>query len=159
MKRKIIGILGVLLIVAVAWMVYHSVKGLYRKQSIQEKQSDLSKMCNELGHSDFRIKSSTILIFFNSECEHCRWEVEEISHKIDQFSQYQLLLASFEPKHEAITFLDQYGLSNHYIKSEPEKVMEAFTGALPQTLIYQNGKLVKHFKGEVKTEAILESLR
>lgn len=159
MKKKVIIFFGVLLILAVTWMGYSSIKKLGTKNDIQFKQSDLTLILSQLGQTNINESTSTILIFFNSECEHCQWEMQEISKKIDQFSQHQLLLASFEPEQEAIAFLKQHGLSTYFIKSTPEKVIAAFTGGVPQTLIYQNGKLAKHFKGEVKIEAILEALR
>ena len=136
-------------------MGYISIKKLDKKQTIQERQSELSEMFDQLGQVDLPIKASTILIFFNSECEHCQWEMEEISNKIDEFSQYQLLLVSFEPEEEAIAFLSKQDLSTYYIKSTPDRVMTAFTGGVPQTLLYRDGKLIKHFKGEVKVDAIL----
>ena len=158
MKKKIVAVFGVLLIFIIAWMGYTSVKKLDKKQTIRERQSDLSEMFNLLGQVDLPMRPSTILIFFNSECEHCQWEMQQISKNINQFSQHQLLLASFEQEQEAISFLDQHDLSKYYVKSTTEKVMAAFSGGVPQTLIYQNGKLTKHFKGEVKIEAILEAL-
>jgi thiol-disulfide isomerase/thioredoxin len=158
MNKKVIIFFGVLLVLAVAWMGYSSIIMLDIKNDIQNKQSDLSIMLSHLGHTDVDVSTYTVLIFFNSECDRCQWEIEEISKNRDQFNKYQLLMASFEPEQEAITFLQQNGLSNYYVKSTPERVMSAFTGGVPQTLIYQNGKLAKHFKGEVKIEAILEAL-
>ncbi|MEM6737498.1 MAG: hypothetical protein AAF620_15665 [Bacteroidota bacterium] len=158
MKKRIIAVFGVVLVLFIAWMGYTSVKKLDKKQTIQERQSDLFEMFHQLGQVDLPVKPTAILIFFNSECEHCQWEMQEISKSIDLFSQHQLLLASFEPEQEAISFLNQYGLSNYYVKSSPEMVMASYTGGVPQTLIYQNGKLTNHFKGEVKVGAVLEVL-
>lgn len=159
MKKKVIIILGVFFVLVVGCMGYISVKKLGRKKDIQNKQSDLALMLNQLGQTESDIKPSTILLFFNSECEHCQWEMEEISNKINEFDQHQLLLVSFEPEQEAIAFLKHYNLSNHYVRSSPEKVIASFSGGVPQTLIYKEGKLVKHFNGEVKIEAILDSIK
>jgi thiol-disulfide isomerase/thioredoxin len=159
MKKKVIIFFGVLLILAVVWMGYSSIKNLNIKNDIQNKQSELALMLSQLGQININESTSTILIFFNSECEYCQWEMQEIGKNIDKFNQHQLLLVSFEPEQEAITFLNQHGLSDYYIKSKPEKVMASFSGGVPQTLIYQDGKLARHFKGEVKIEAILEALR
>lgn len=158
MKKKVIIFFGFLLILVVGWMGYSSIKKLDMKNDIQSRQSDLTLMLSQLGQSNVDESTFTILMFFNSECEHCQWEMQEISKNIDQFSQHQLLFASFEPEKEAMAFLDQHGLSKYYVKSTPEKVMASFSGGVPQTLIYKDGKLVKHYKGEVKIEAILEAL-
>ena len=158
MKKRVIIIFGVLIILATTWIGYNGIKKLNKKVSIRNSQNDLTQILNGLSHTISDEAPFTILIFFNSGCEHCQWVIQEISKKIDQFSNHQLLLASFEPELEAISFLNRYGLSDYYIKSTPEKVMTSFSGGVPQTLIYRDGKLVKHFKGEVKTEAILEVL-
>ncbi|MDE0470984.1 MAG: redoxin domain-containing protein [Ekhidna sp.] len=159
MKKKVIIIFGVLVVLAIAWMGYVSVKELNRKKAIEHAQNDLSQLLNQLGQSVDHIAPLTILVFFNSGCEHCQWEMQEINKHIDQFAKHQLLLVSFEPEQKAATFLNQYGLSDFYLKSTPERVMAAFTGGVPQTLIYRNGRLKKHFKGEVKIEAITDVLR
>ena len=158
MKKRVITIFGVLIILATTWIGYNGIKKLNKKVSIRNSQNDLTQILNGLSHAISDEAPFTILIFFISGCEHCQWEIQESSKKIDQFSNHQLLLASFEPELEAISFLNRYGLSDYYIKSTPEKVMPSFSGGVPQTLIYRDGKLVKHFKGEVKTEAILEVL-
>jgi hypothetical protein len=158
MKRKIIFIFGILLILTVTWMGYISIMKLNKQKAVRNTQNDLTQMLNQLGHAEVNAEPSSILIFFNSECEHCQWEMQEISQKINQLGQQQLFLASFEPQQEAIAFLTKYGLSGYYIKSTPEKVMASFSGGLPQALIYRNGKLVKHFKGEVKISDIMGAL-
>jgi hypothetical protein len=84
--------------------------------------------------------------------------MEEISNKIDEINQHQLLLVTFEPEEEAVAFLNQHDLSEYYFKSTPSKVIASFTGGVPQTLVYQKGKLVKHFNGEVEIPAILRVL-
>ena len=129
------------------------------KNDIQSKQSDLTEMLHQLGQTDMEVVRYTVLIFFNSECEYCQWEMQEISKNVNQFSQHQLLLASFEPENQVIAFLNQHSLAEFYIKSNSEKVMSAFTDGVPQTLIYRKEKLIRHFKGEVKIEAILENLK
>ena len=146
------------MVLVVSWMGYTSVKKLDTKQTITKRQSDLSAMLSQLGQANLNESTSTILIFFNSECEYCQSEIKEIGKNIDQFNQHQLLLASFEREEEAVSFLYEYGLSNHYVKSTPDKVLGAFSGGVPQTLIYHQGKLTRHFKDEVKIEAILEAL-
>ena len=84
MRKKIIIFLGVVLVLSIAWMAYTSVKKLDKKQIIQEKQNDLSEMFDQLGQVGLPIKPSTILIFFNSECEHCQWEMQQISKRFER---------------------------------------------------------------------------
>jgi hypothetical protein len=69
-----------------------------------------------------------------------------------------LLLASFEPQNEAIQFLKEHNLAEHYVNVNPDLLTSTIMGGVPQTFIYKNGELQKHFKGEVKIEAILKVL-
>jgi hypothetical protein len=101
----------------------------------------------------------TIIVYFNSECHFCENEIIEIGNNIKYFENYQLILLSFEPKSTAIKFLSEYNLSNFYTKVNSDSLTNTITGGVPQTFIYKNGLLQKHFKGEVKFEAILEVLK
>ncbi|MEM0941964.1 MAG: hypothetical protein AAGI25_19560 [Bacteroidota bacterium] len=159
MKRKTLVTLGFLLILVIAWLGYTGIKKLDKNRRIQNIQDDLSKILNQLGQTKIDTTIFTILIFFNSQCEYCELEVHKIHENIDLFDKDQLLFCSFEPENEAITFLEKYSLSQFYIISNPEKVMSTFTGGVPQTLIYRNGKLTRHFRGGVQIDAILEALR
>ena len=156
MKREIILIFAALLVLFLTLMAYTSIKKLQAKDAMQDTQSDLREMLYQLGHADSEVAPFTILIYFNSECEHCQREIHEISKNIGLFDRTQLLLTSFEPQQEAFTFLAQHDLSDLYLRSTPENVIDSFSGGVPQTLIYQEGELIKHFKGEVKVSAILK---
>lgn len=158
MKKKIILTLAFLLLVMFGWMAYKGIQKISKKETIEKAQGHLSKVLARLGRTDIAPDQSTVLIFFNSECEHCQWEMEEIGKNLSQFEGHRLLLTSFEPETEASAFLKKHHLSGCYLQSTPEKVMTAFTGGVPQTLIYNKGKLISHFKGEVKIAAILDAL-
>lgn len=158
MKKKIIISTVCVLFILLALLGYFSIGKLNRKGKVAKNQEQLSKVYNLLGVSNFDTDKLTVLFYFNSECEHCQWEMTEISKHINSFRNYQLLLISFEPQAQAIQFLDKYNLSKFYLAVKSEKVMFVFTGGVPQTLIYKEGTLAKHFRGEVKIEAILEQL-
>ncbi|ELR69721.1 hypothetical protein C900_04698 [Fulvivirga imtechensis AK7] len=158
MKKKAILTLAFLLLLTIGWVGFKGIRRLNKKAAIEKKQGDLSLMLNQINQADTDITPTTILIFFNSECEHCQEEIKEVSKNIGELKKYQLFLISYEPENEALAFLSRYNLSNFYLKSSPEKVISAFEGSVPQTLIYKKGKLIQHFKGEVKIETILDLL-
>ena len=158
MKKKIILSIGLLLLSVISWMIYQSVTKLNKKESIKHIQNDLSSVLSQLGRQDVNSTLPTVLIFFNSECEHCKWEIEQLAKIREKFMDVQLLLVSYEPESQALDFLKEHNFESFYLKSTPEKIMTAFVGGVPQTFIYQQGRLVKHFKGEVKIEAILNAL-
>lgn len=121
-------------------------------------QSELSSLLANLGQSGIDADRTTLLVFFNSECEICHWEMEQLSKQPSMLEKYQLLLTSYEPKDEALQFLEKYNLSQAYLNTAPENVMSSFSGGVPQIFIYQEGSLKKNFKGEAKIDAILNSI-
>lgn len=156
-KKIVIIIIGAAIFIFILWFGASTMKNLIKKERIKGIQNSLSLTLNELGTSQL-INKPTALFFFNSECEHCQWEVKEVSKNLDLFEGYHLLFVSFEPRIEAIDFLQKHQLSQYYLEAAPDKVMSTFNGGVPQTFIYKNDELVKHFKGEVKIEAILNTL-
>ncbi|WKV13456.1 peroxiredoxin family protein [Marivirga harenae] len=158
MKKKLLIIFGLLVIGLLSWMGYSSIQKLDQKSKSEAIIQNLSSLTNNLGFKVANTDQPTIFMYFNSDCHFCQWEMEQIEKNIEKFQNYQLLLASFEPKNEAIDFLQQYKLAEHYVEVNPDSLTSTMIGGVPQTFIYENGSLKKHFKGEVKIEAILEVL-
>lgn len=157
MKKNIIIILGLSLVGLVGWMVIAGVKSIQVKQNASEIQNSLSGSMKALEVSNYK-NEPTVLFFFNSECEHCQWEVKQVQEHISSLKKFQLFFVSFEPHDTARAFLNEYGLDHYLLHVPAEKLMTTFSGGVPQTFIYRNDLLVKHFKGEVKIEAVLELL-
>ncbi|RUA28259.1 MAG: hypothetical protein DSY77_16200 [Bacteroidetes bacterium] len=158
MKKKLLIIIGLLVIGLLSWMGYSSVQKLDQKNKSEAIVQNLNSLTNNLGLKVLNHNQPTIFMYFNSDCHFCQWEMKEIGKNIDKFQTYQLLLASFEPKRDALDFLQQYNLSQYYVEVNPDLLTSTIIGGVPQTFIYKDGKLAKHFKGEVKIEAILEVL-
>jgi thioredoxin-related protein len=158
MKKKLLIIVGLLVIGLLSWMGYSSIQKLDQKSKSEAIIQNLSSLTNNLGFEVADTDQSTIFMYFNSDCHFCQWEMKEIGKNKEKFQNYQLLLASFEPMEEALEFLQQYNLTQHYVEVDPDSLTNTIRGGVPQTFIYQNGLLQKHFKGEVKIEAILEVL-
>jgi thiol-disulfide isomerase/thioredoxin len=158
MKKKLLIIIGLLGIGLLSWMGYSSVHKLDQKSKSEAIVQNLNSLTNNLGLNKANTDQPTIFMYFNSDCHFCQWEMKEIGENIEKFQNYQLLLASFEPKAEALDFLQQYNLAQHYAEVNPDSLTNTITGVVPQTFIYENGLLQKHFKGEVKIGAILEVL-
>jgi len=156
MKKKIVLSIGFIVILFLCWMAYNSITKLNEKDEVELTQQVLGKVLAKLEREDIKIGSSSILIFFNSECEHCQWEMKHLEENLASLKEHQVLLISFEPEHEAIRFLKQHKLSRFYLKTSPENVMSSFIGGVPQTLLYKGGNLIKHFNGSVKIEAIID---
>lgn len=108
-------------------------------------------------------EKTCLIIYFNSECDHCQYEAEQISTHIDKFENYQILMISYEPKESILAFREVYQLKNQIITflQDPKFQFDDIFGnsPIPTSFIYnKNKELVKQFKGEVKIEALLKYL-
>lgn len=106
---------------------------------------------------------SCLIIYYNSECEHCQYEAELISKQIEQFKDYQILMISYEPIEKILAYRKKFKLNYSFIEflQDSKYQFDNIFGnsPFPSSFIYnKNRKLVKQFKGEVKTEAMLKYL-
>ena len=106
--------------------------------------------------------SQVILVFYNSSCQNCRYEIEAIEKNLDSFKNINLLFISDEPKETINIFSRKFLLRDMntvwWLKMEPEDVYKTFgdTG-IPHIWIYnKEGELIKEFRGPTRVEAILE---
>lgn len=158
MKRRIIFTVAIILTLAIFGMIYNSFKTLQKQKELSNVQASLHEVLKRLGRNDLSHDKSTIIVFFNSECDICQFEIEQIGRKISMFGSHQLLLVSFETENEALDFLKSHNLSDYYLKSSYEEIGSVFRGGIPQTFVYDSGRLIKKYKGEVKIEVILNTL-
>jgi thiol-disulfide isomerase/thioredoxin len=104
------------------------------------------------------------VIFFNSSCEHCQYELRDLSSKMQLFSNKQLVLLSSENISVIKKTAEEMGLNQftniHFAKINAKDVFESFGSiSVPDILIYgDDHKLIKEFKGETKIEAIARYL-
>lgn len=163
-KKALLTSVLVILFSGVLAMVYFIVEKVAKKKAVAEKIQSLSaEDLFTLDSVQFRFPNSkpSVLIYFNSGCEHCQYELGEIKKNIKAFENAHVLWMSSENISEIKKVADGFGSSNViFLKINREDVFEKF-GALsvPHLLIYSaDQKLVKEFKGETKIEAILQHL-
>jgi thiol-disulfide isomerase/thioredoxin len=112
----------------------------------------------------FSNKVTSIIIYFNTDCDHCQYEATEIQKNMSQFGNAQLLLLSIEPLANIRKFIKTYrleGFSNLQVGQISGKTAVETFGfkSVPHILIYNaENQLVKEYKGETKIEAILKYL-
>ncbi len=158
MKRKLVLIFSVINFCVLGLLAFRGMHKVLKNQEREKVLSSSDAIFKNLGISSSKDSRSTLLIYFNSKCEHCQWEVYEIANNRHLFENTQLAFVSHEPKEQAKAYLSQYGLTTNYLDVDVDKVMNTFSGSVPQLFIYEDGQLKKHFKGEVKIEAILKVL-
>ena len=106
----------------------------------------------------------TIFLYFNSECEHCQSEAEQIRDNVEKFERMQLVFISFEEPKKIMAFatkykLNHYGNINFLYDSKVSFPITFDVNSLPTVVIYdKNRKLLEKIKGEVKIENILKKV-
>lgn len=159
MIKKLVLILVLVIISAVCWMGYSTHIQIDKHDQIELAQGQLSQLLSSLDGQVSNIIQPTVVVYFNSECQYCQQEIRKIGQGIQCFKQYQILFVSHENSVEAMTFLGEYNLENYYLSADPQKVISSFSEVVPQTLIYQNGLLMDHFKGNVSIDVMLKALK
>ncbi len=108
--------------------------------------------------------NSCLIIYFHPECEYCHYEAEQISLNIDRFYSFQIIMISTASRESVKDFANKYHLLEFDNISVLIDTLDVFhntfgPNTFPASFIYnKERKLVKHFKGEVSTEALLKYL-
>lgn len=110
------------------------------------------------------LPGKSIIILFNTDCDHCQHEAEEINNNADYFKDYHLYFIAADSIHHIQAFGDKYGLSNkqnmHFGRAEFNDVYMNF-GSIPTPAIYiysRERKFVKSFLGQTPVDEILKFL-
>jgi peroxiredoxin len=106
----------------------------------------------------------TVLVLFQPDCDHCQHEAEQIENNLSAFSDYNVYFVSSSPVEEIKKFANDYKLSGIpnvlFGLTTTESILNNF-GAIqaPSIYIYSHeGKLVKHFNGQVEVGEIMKYL-
>jgi thiol-disulfide isomerase/thioredoxin len=110
------------------------------------------------------LPGSSILILFNTDCDHCQREAKEISEKIDAFKNYQLLFIAADTLDQIANFSKTYNLADKpnvkFGRAEYQDVFINF-GSIPTPSVYiysRERKFVKSFLGETPVEELIKYL-
>ena len=112
----------------------------------------------------FKTDSSLVLIYFNSECDHCQREIVAIHSSMDLFKSSRLVFMSSQSLDEIKTFANGFDFASctnvTFVKIGHQELAEVFgTLTVPQIFVFgTNGKLVSLFSGETKPAIIAEAI-
>ena len=112
--------------------------------------------------SNYLPQKRTILVYFNSTCEHCQYEASEISKHIKEFEDVNLVFVSEENLAEISAFAEKYSLAQYenvkFLKAPDNGFYKVFgSSPIPSIFIYDaDRKLVKNYKGETKVELLMK---
>jgi thiol-disulfide isomerase/thioredoxin len=159
-----------LIMVLVLFLGYKVINAINNKQQIKEAIATLPAfkfytLQNKPYTKDSLLQNqSTLFLFFNSTCEHCQYETEQILKVAGQLSNKNVLYISSQSIREIKAFDSIYHLTNYpfikLLRDSTNNFYKTFgTSMVPSSVIYNDkGMLMKTFKGEVKIEAIINAL-
>lgn len=161
----------IIILLGISFMLIKTVKKIEQSKKIAKQieiipEFEFLEITSEKLYTNHHLKEDkpTLFIYFNTECEHCLYEAEQISKNIEQFNNYQIIMISVEEPEILKTFALKYKLENHsnlFILYDKNLMFEKTYGncPFPSSFIYnKDKKLVKVFKGEVKIDALLKYL-
>ena len=116
-------------------------------------------------NSNLKQNIPTIFIYFNSECDYCKYEAESIGNNLDKFKNVQLIFVSTENIETIRQFSEKNKLNNQtnitFLYDSDYLFSNQFDAqTIPYILIYsKKQKLIKKHKGQLKIEAIVKLIK
>jgi len=110
------------------------------------------------------LPGGSILILFNTDCDHCQREAQQIADKGQAFANYELLFIASDSVHQIENFAKTYQLVDKpnikFGRAEYQDVYMNF-GSISTPAIYiynRERKFVKSFLGETPVEELIKYL-
>ncbi len=117
---------------------------------------------SKFSFNELEINKPTIIIHFNTTCEHCQAFANQLYSYSKRLDQTQILFVSEEDYHQIREFRLKYHLDSlpfvKFLKSKNDNCYNLFKSrSIPSFLFYnKNKKLIKKIEGEVKVESFVK---
>lgn len=170
-RKSILFVVLIFVLFLLAFMGYKVFSLSQQKDAIEQvlqKVPDFEFLTtNETSFNQTSIDSNTptLFVFFNSECDFCRYEAQDIKVNIKELQDIEILFVSTEPMADIIGFSEEYNLNQHlnihFLHDSTSAIYSLFDlTSYPYILIYnKNKKLLKRHKGQLNVQAILRVLK
>lgn len=167
---KKITLVGISLIIlsAVSYMIVNSITKLNMKSEGEKNTLVLSSLISQLTTSEGEARlqnflKPSLLIYFNSECDYCQKQLEQINAFPEILKKYQLVLVSYQDREAVNSYLEKLpaikGSNYALYYVSPENVLPTFgKSGVPQLFVYQDNLLKNSFKGLTKSETIFNAI-
>lgn len=109
--------------------------------------------------------NAMVVVYFNSTCDLCIHELEQIRLNIHDFGETPLVFISAEERQEIEKITEQFELdraiSVTFLQDAAQRFATVFSvKGVPETFVFQQGGVLKwRFKGPVKVQSILNQIR
>ena len=112
---------------------------------------------------NFDTTRTKLILYFNSECEHCEKQGKWLAESIDSFKDLELTFVSFEEMDAIKNYRDKYNFTQEnitFLQDTRLTFSDKFgVENFPSILLYtKKGKLIKKFEGETRVKDIIPSL-
>lgn len=105
-----------------------------------------------------------LFIYFNSECDYCHAEAQQIKDQIEEFKGIEIIFISYETNAAIKKFAQKYEFDNQenliFLQDKNLQFSKIFDAhSIPFMLLYsKQDSLIQKFKGAIKMERILDLL-
>jgi peroxiredoxin len=109
------------------------------------------------------LEGKVVLIFFQPDCDHCHNETKQIKANLQSFKKYTVYFASSANMAEIQHFGIQYKMLDipnmFFVYTPGQSIIDNYGPiAAPSLYIYDDGKLVHSFNGEVEVDVVKKYL-
>jgi len=168
MKRKMLISFTLLLIGAFSiFFIYQTLQKTNKKKEAQQYVPSFSLLDIEgdrMTEKTLKKNTPVLFLFFNTECDLCHTELNDINSYQNDLSECQMIFFSTQPADSIRSFLDQISFNQtpnmFFLVDENEELIETMgIQVMPTAIIYdRNGMLRKRFNGPVKIETLINYL-
>jgi thioredoxin-related protein len=167
MKKVFILVTVIFLVSLIGLQIYVFLHKPTSVEDLNEKAAELPELdlIAAEGYTYRLEKGRTIiLMYFNSQCDHCQRQLMVMRENIKLFSSASIIFVSAQERDEVSRvagIFDFYAFPNvRFVAARPEQLSEKFgVLSLPQIFVYSKyGKLLKVFTGQTKPEDIVAVL-
>jgi len=171
MKQYFRIVAPIIVIIALFYTGYKIVELSRHKKNQAEKIVHIpsfelkSTLGEDFTNKNLKKNVPVVFFYFNSECDFCQVEIQDVVRNMKKFEGIQLIFVSFEPVQKIIMFQATYKLdiyNNVVFLSDCKNTFSEIFGvkALPSSLVYdKNGKFVNRNNGAVKVDYLLKMLK
>jgi len=171
MKKFIKLFLPIIILISVSYLGYRMVqisqnKKMHEERIIHIPVFELKTMKEKsFTNSDLKQDVPTVFLYFNSDCEFCQAEAEEIESNIKKFEGVQIIFVSNEPISQIKSFQQKYKLDGYdnvlFLCDYDYKLIELLSlKTIPSSFIYsKEGVLLSKNNGAIKVDYLLKSIK
>lgn len=164
-KKQILILVATAIAVATLIMIHGIAKMTRSKPSPTLTSLHALTLDSSAVEINFTRADTSLVIVFNSECDICRIELEELLVNYPKFERFNILLVSHQSICELLRIEANYNLSNfpnfEILKMDELRTEELFLSASnPSLFVFDNnGKLILKKKGYTNPEQLINKLQ